>query len=78
MDEKVYLNLTSKTLIEIWSGGNDNPEATVLLDESTKKYIHVTLKQISFSYENDKESRTVKEVPVGLCGEESFKTDYEK
>lgn len=35
-DDKIYLKNTSKTLIEIWSGGNDNPEAPVKLDQSTK------------------------------------------
>ena len=41
--------------------------------------MHVSLKQISFSYdENKKETKNVKKVPVGICSEKFFKTDYEK
>ena len=47
----IYLNQTSKTLVELWEGGNEAPERPVKLDVSTKKYIHVNLKQISFSYD---------------------------
>ena len=32
INEQIMLNNTSKQLIEIWEGGNDNPERTVALD----------------------------------------------
>ena len=42
--EKIYLKDTSKALIEIWQGGNTNPHLAVLLDQDSKKYLHVYLK----------------------------------
>ena len=50
-DDKVYLEDTAKTLIEIWEGGNGGPENPVRLDKSTRKYIHVNLKQVTYYYD---------------------------
>ena len=44
MDAKIYLNSTSKALVEIWSGEDSGPEDSVELDEDTRRYMHVTLK----------------------------------
>ena len=72
------MNKTSKTLIELWEGGNEEPERPVKLDKSTKKYIHVNLKQISFSYDKDgKEKKDVKSVPVEICSKEFFQSKYD-
>lgn len=35
---------TSKQVIEIWSGGNENPEGSVPLDEKSLPYIRIKLK----------------------------------
>ena len=41
--DKIYFNSTSKIIIELWEGGI-NPEKSVKLDFSTRKYIRVHLK----------------------------------
>lgn len=48
------------------------------LDQESRKYLHVTLKQISFNYSSGEEVKTVKNAKVGKCEESFFKTDYEK
>lgn len=41
--DKIYFNSTSKIIIEVWEGGS-NPEKSVKLDFSTRKYMRVHLK----------------------------------
>lgn len=36
IDEHILLNKTSKQLVEIWEGGDDNPERTVALDHDSR------------------------------------------
>ncbi len=54
-DDKVFLNMTSKQLVEIWKGGSDEPESTVALDQESRQYLHVTLKQITYDYTSKEE-----------------------
>ena len=48
------------------------------LEEDTKEYIHINLKQVLITYVNGLEKWTERKMPVGICKEQSFKTDYEK
>ena len=50
--KRIYHNSTSLALIEIWQGGNDQPEKTFLLTHETKRYMHVNLKQITKKYDS--------------------------
>ena len=76
---RIYGNQTSLALIEIWQGGNDNPEKTVRLDRDTKRFMHVNLKQITKTYDSNGDERVeVRKVPVGLCPEKVFTTPYHK
>ena len=73
--EKIYLNTTSKTLIEIWQGDGD----PVPLTAETRKYMHASLKQYTIKYDDKGiESTTVKKAKLVECPESFFKTDYEK
>ena len=66
-------------MIEIWQGGNDDPEKNFVLTQQTKRYMHVNINQIIKTYDQlGKETVTVNKVPVGVCPEERFVSDYEK
>ena len=63
----------------IWQGGNDNPEGSVPLDETSLPYIRINLLQVTKTYDKaGKETKKVTSSPVGPCPEEYYTTAYEK
>ena len=65
-------------MIELWSGGDLNPEGSVQLDYDSKRFMHVNLKQITFSYdEQGNEHKNITKVPVEPCKKDFFKSKYE-
>lgn len=78
-ERKIKTNDTSLVLIEIWQGGNDNPEKTVTLTHEDKKYMHVNLKQITKTYDSEGKETVVKKITgVDICPEKLFITPYHK
>ena len=79
MEDKIYLNNTSKALIEIWSGEDDGPENSVELTADSRRFMHVNLKQVINRYDTEgNESTEINRFPVIKCPEEAFETTYEK
>lgn len=77
-EKQVFFKDTSKTLIELWSGGPD-PEASFKFDHAAKQYMHINLKQITKTYDKDGvETVTATKVPVELCKDSFFVNEYEK
>ena len=78
-DKKVYINDVSKHFLEIMQGGDQDPLASVEMNEETSKYMTISLKHVMFKYEGDDrhEVKTVKTVPVKICEQEHFHTEYE-
>ena len=73
--EKIYLNTTSKTLIEIWQGAEEPVPLTV----DSRKYMRAFLKQYTLKYDaKGIETTTIAKAQVVQCPKSFFKTDYEK
>ena len=63
----------------MWTGGNDGPENSVPLDETSLPYIRINLLQVTKTYDSaGKETKKVKSSPVGQCPESFYITEYEK
>ena len=72
------MNNHTQPMFQIWHGGNKMKE-TVELDVDSRRYIHVTLKNIIHTYNSDGDLiKTIVPSKVTQCSQELFKTDFEK
>ena len=57
MNEKVKLVDTSRTSVEIWEGddskGANFLQDTVKLDEDSRKYVHINVKNVVVTYDGN-------------------------
>lgn len=64
--------------MEFQQGGDDDPWGTIVLDRESRKYMHASVYQYTFTYdENDVESKATSKFSINPCTESDFEPGYQ-